>query len=200
MNLAKDVPASGVRDTRSLHEHNNAIKLRRNTSRWWPHPRVRTSPEVGPGATVGTPGLGYPLLLCLGKGFVIILGYDQIAGPLWSGVLILLTTAPDLSHDWERSGNAACPGRGGRSAQTAGAPDLPWSPDPRGSPGPLMGSRTTCIVTGPLAKGRSRRPASGWSGADTCLQARTRIQGRLVSIQGLTHHCIHCGRWTSALM
>ena len=49
-------------------------------------------------------------MLCLGKGFVIILGYDQVAGPLWSGVLILLTTAPDLSHDWERSRNAACPG------------------------------------------------------------------------------------------
>ena len=139
-------------------------------------------------------------MLCLGKGLVIILGYHQVAGPLWSGVLILLTTAPDLSHDWERSGNAACPGRGGRSAQTAGAPDLPWSPDPRGSPGPLMGSRTTCIVTGPLAKGRSRRPASGWSGADTCLQVRTHIQGRLVSILSLTHHSIHCGRWTSALM
>ena len=149
---------------------------------------------------VGTPGLGYPLLLWLGKGLVVILGYVQTAGPLWSGVLFLSTTAPDLSHDWERSGNAACPRRGRRSAQTAGAPDLPWSPDPRGSPGPLMGSRTTCIVTGPLAKGRSRRPASGWSGADTCLQARTRIQGPLVSIQGPTHHCIHCGRWTSALM
>ena len=75
MNLAIGVPASGVRDTRSLHEHNNAIKLRRNTSRWLPHPRVHTSPEVGPGATVGTPGLGYPLLLCLGKGLVVILDY-----------------------------------------------------------------------------------------------------------------------------
>ena len=111
--------------------------------------------------SVGTPGLGYPLLLCLGKGFVIILGYDQVAGPLWSGVLILLTTAPDLSHDWERSGNAACPGRGGRSSQIAGAPDLSWSPDPRGSPGPLMGSRTTCIVTGPLAKGKKSTPCLG---------------------------------------
>ena len=51
----------------------------------WPHPRVRTSPEVGPGATVGTPGLGYPLLLCLGKGLIVILDYVQAAGPLWSG-------------------------------------------------------------------------------------------------------------------
>ena len=44
-----------------------------------PHPRVRTSPEVGPGATVGTPGLGYPLLLCLGKSLVVILNYALAA-------------------------------------------------------------------------------------------------------------------------
>ena len=30
---------------------------------------------MGPGATVGTPGLGYPLLLCLGKSLVVILNY-----------------------------------------------------------------------------------------------------------------------------
>ena len=36
---------------------------------------------------VGTPGLGYPLLLCLGKGLVVILDYVQTVGPLWSGVL-----------------------------------------------------------------------------------------------------------------
>ena len=38
--------------------------------------------------SVGTPRLGYPLLLCLGKGLVVILDYDQTAGPLWSEVLI----------------------------------------------------------------------------------------------------------------
>ena len=111
----------------------------------------------------------------------------------------LSTTVPDLSHDWERSRNDACPGRDGQPEQ----PGLRTSRGvrtPRGSPGPLMGSRTTCIVTGPLTKGRSRHPASRWSGADTCLQARTRIQGRLVFILSLTHHCIHCGRWTPALM
>ena len=48
---------------------------------------------------VGTLGLGYPLLLCLGKGLVVILDYIQTAGPLWSGVLFLSTTAPDLSLD-----------------------------------------------------------------------------------------------------
>ena len=43
-----------VRSTRSRHEHANVISI---ASRYWPHLRVRTSPEVGPGATVGTPGL-----------------------------------------------------------------------------------------------------------------------------------------------
>ena len=43
-------------------------------------------------------------MLCLGKGLVVILGYVQTAGPLWSGVLFLSTMAPDLSHNWERSG------------------------------------------------------------------------------------------------
>ena len=37
--------------------------------------------------SVGTLGLGYPLLLCLGMGHVVILGYVQTTGPLWSGVL-----------------------------------------------------------------------------------------------------------------
>ena len=33
---------------------------------------------------VGTPGLGYLLLLCLGKSLVVILDYVQIAGPLFT--------------------------------------------------------------------------------------------------------------------
>jgi len=36
---------------------------------------------VGPGATVGTPGLVYPLLLCLGKSHVVILNYVQQPDP-----------------------------------------------------------------------------------------------------------------------
>ena len=81
------MPASGVQSTRPLHEHTDAIKFA------WKHitivapPRVRTSPEVGPGATIGTPGLGYPLLLCLGKSFVVILDYIRTTGPLRSGAL-----------------------------------------------------------------------------------------------------------------
>ena len=31
------------------------------------------------------------------------------------------------------------------------------------------------IATGPLSKGRFRHPASGWSGAATCLQAQTLV-------------------------
>ena len=86
-----------------------------------------------------------------------------------------------------------------RQANSRGSGPPKESGPPRKSRTP-HGSRTTCIITGPLTKGRSRHPASRWSGADTCLQAQTRIQGRLVSILSLTHHCIHCGRWTSALM
>ena len=80
---------------------------------------------------VGTSGLGYPLLLCLDEGLVIILGYVQTAGPMWSGVLFLSTTAPDLSHDWKRSGSAACPGRGGRSAPQPKQPGLRTSREAR---------------------------------------------------------------------
>ena len=36
---------------------------------------------------VGTPGLGYPILLCLGKSLVVIFDYVQTAGPLRSGAL-----------------------------------------------------------------------------------------------------------------
>ena len=149
---------------------------------------------------VSTPGLGYPLLLCLGKGLVVILDYVQTAGPLRSGVLFSRQRSRTCLTAGKDPGTPRVPKEAGARAPAAGAPDLPRSPDPRGSPGPLMGSRTTCKVTGPLTKGRSRHPASRWSGADTCLQAQTRIQGRLVSILSLTHHCIHCGRWTSALM
>jgi hypothetical protein len=42
---------------------------------------------VSPYQCVGTPGLGYPLLLCLGKDLVVILNYIQTAGPLRSGIL-----------------------------------------------------------------------------------------------------------------
>ena len=36
---------------------------------------------MGPGATVGTSGLEYPLLLCLGKSLVVILDYIRQPDP-----------------------------------------------------------------------------------------------------------------------
>ena len=69
---------------------------------------------------VGTPGLGYPLLLCLGKGLVVILGYVQTAGPLRSGVLFLSTTAPDLSHNWKGPGTLCVPGKAGAQPKQPG--------------------------------------------------------------------------------
>ena len=60
---------------------------------------------------------------------------------------------------------------------------------PHGVPDP-------CIVTGPLTKGRNRHPTSGRSGDATCLQD----MAVWVSIQTFTHHCIHYGRWTIALI
>ena len=106
----------------------------------------------------------------------------------------LSTAVPDLSHDWERSRSDACPGRGGQPVQqglrtSRGAQAPRKSRTPHGVPGHLFNNRTP-------HKERSRRPASGRSGADTCLQA----QGRSVSILSLTHHYIHCGWWTPALM
>ena len=94
---------------------------------------------------VGTPGLGYPFLLCLGKGLVVILGYVQTVGPLRSGVLFLSTTAPDLSHNWERSGKH-------RVSQERRA----LSPNSRGS-GPPAKSRTPAEVPDHLYSNRTPR-------------------------------------------
>ena len=93
-------------------------------------------------------------------------------------------------------GTPRVPEKAGTRAQAVGAPDLPEETGPPQGPGPLMGSRTARVVTGPLSEGRSRRPASGRSGADTCLQDIAVWASMLT----FTHHCIHCGRWTSALI
>ena len=52
------------------------------------HLALYSTPGLVPNDLVGTPGLGYPLLLCLGKGLVVILNYIQTSGPLRSGVLL----------------------------------------------------------------------------------------------------------------
>src|SRR6185437_5982210 len=151
--LATGVPASGVRSTRSLHEHTNAIELAWKHITIVAHPRVRTSPEVGPGATVGTPGLGYPLLLCLGKSLVVIFDYVQTAGPLRSGALFTRQRSRTRPPAGEGLGAPRVPEEAAAQPEQPGPPDLPWRSGPPRSPGPPMGSRTPCIVTRPLTKG-----------------------------------------------
>ena len=96
---------------------------------------------------VSTPGLGYPLLLCLGKkSFVVILNYVQQSNPY----------GPEALFTRQRSRTRPLVGKGPgapRVPEEADAqPEQPEAPD--------------------LAKGRNRHPASGWSGAATCLQAQ----------------------------
>ena len=82
---------------------------------------------MGPGATVGTPGLGYPLLLCLGeKSFAVILNYVQRPDPCGPEALFaqqrsrtrpLVGKGPGTPHD---------PGEAGAQ------PKQPWLRTSRG--------------------------------------------------------------------
>ena len=85
---------------------------------------------------VGTPGLGYPHLLCLGKGHVVIFNYIQAAGPLWSQVLFSQQLSGPVPTVGKGPETPRVPGETGTQAQAAGAPDLPRSPDPRRVPDP----------------------------------------------------------------
>ena len=80
---------------------------------------------------VGTPGLGYPLLLCQGKGLVVILDYVQTAGPLRSGVLF--------------------PRQRSRTCLTAGkGPGTPRVPEEAGAQPEQPGLRTSRGVRTPV--------------------------------------------------
>ena len=59
-------PIGGQSQSRPLQKLNGA------KSQKWPHLWVRTSPKVGPGATVGTLYQGYSLLLRQGRTRVVI--------------------------------------------------------------------------------------------------------------------------------
>ena len=85
---------------------------------------------------VGTPGLGYPLLLCLGKGLVVILDYVQTAGPLRSGALLTQQRSRTRSLPGKGPGAPRVPEEAGAQPEQPEAPDLPWRS------GPPMGSRT----------------------------------------------------------
>jgi len=116
---------------------------------------------------VGTPGLGYPFLLCLGKGLEVILNYVQTAGPLWSRVLI------------SRQRFRTCLTTG-KEPETTRVPEEAGSPNSRGS-GPLEGSgpprksRTPHRVPDPLYGNRTPR----WGKKSTpCLEV---VRSRHVS-------------------
>ena len=96
--------------------------------------------------SVGTPGLGYPLLLCLGKSLVVILDYVQNSRTPAVRSPVHPTTAPDPFPGWERSGSTTW---SRRSARTAGGSRPPVevltpteSRTPHGVPDPLYSNRT----------------------------------------------------------
>ena len=92
---------------------------------------------------VGTPGLGYPLLLCLGeKSFVVILNYVQrpdLCGPKALFAQQRSRTRPLVGKG---PGAPRVPGEAGAQPEQLGDPDLPWKSGPPRSPGPPQGSGT----------------------------------------------------------
>ena len=107
--------------------------------------------------TVGTPGLGYPLLLCLGKSLVVILNYALTAEqPDPCGLEPYLPgKRPRIRSPLGEGPVTPCvPEEVGPSQNSWGPRTSQGVPDPRRVPDP--------------SAGRNRHPAWGWSGADTC--------------------------------
>ena len=74
--------------------------------------RFVTSPEVGPGATIGTLYQGYPLLLQQGRTRVVIHNYALRSGaaePQGSGSYLTGQRPRTRSPLWDGSGDATCP-------------------------------------------------------------------------------------------
>jgi len=131
---------------------------------------------VGLGATVSTPGLGYPLLVCLGKSLVVILNYA------------LTTEQPDPC------GLEPCsPGKRPRTrSPLEEGPVTPHVPEEVALSQNRWGSRTSQGVPDPrrvpdpiyypdLSAGRSRYPAWGWFTAATCQWVRACGRDRVAS-------------------
>ena len=105
-------------------------------------------------------GLGYPLLLCLGKSLVVILDYIRTVGPLRTGALLPDNgpgPVPRLGkvreHHVFREKQALRPNnRGFRTSR--GSPDPRGVPDPHRGPGPLNRNRTP-------HRGKESAPLSG---------------------------------------
>ena len=93
-------------------------------------------------SSVGTPGLGYPLLLCLDKGLVVILDYVQTAGPLRSGVMFSRQRSRTCLTAGKGPGAPRVPEEAGAQPEQPGlrtsrgvrtpaeVPDPSWGPGP----------------------------------------------------------------------
>ena len=90
--------------------------------------------------SVGTPGLGYPLLLCLGeKSFVVILNYVQ--RPDLCGPKAMFAQQRSRTHPLVGKGPEAprVPGEAGAQPNNRGFRTSRGSLDPRGVPDPHRG-------------------------------------------------------------
>ena len=105
---------------------------------------------------VGTPGLGYPLLLCLGKGLVVILNYVQTAGPLWSGVLISRQRSRTCLTTGKGPGMPRVPGEAGAQPKQPGLRTSRGVRTPAEVPDPI---RDPGFPRGSGFHGRSGAPA-----------------------------------------
>ena len=168
-------------------------------------PPVRTSPEVGPGATVGTPGPGDPLLLSLGKSLVVIVNYaltterpdpcgpepyspgkrPRTRSPLEKGPVAPRISGVALSQNsW-----------GPRTFR--GVPDLPGVPDPCRVPDPdphtLSGPLSGVELTPRLGLVRNRHVSRARP------QVRARARGRELPLEESPTYRIQCSRRKCAL-
>ena len=102
--------------------------------------------------TVGTPGLGYPLLLCLGKrSFVVILNYVQQPDPCGPEVLFTRQRSRTRPLVGKGPGAPGVPEEAGAQPEQPEALDLPWRSGSPRNPGPPFG------VSDPLYSDRTPR-------------------------------------------
>ena len=124
--------------------------------------------------SVGTSGLGYPLLLCQDSQLSVTTPKEL--SNRTPGVRLHLT-GPTVSDPHPARGRVRChhvSRRREHSAKTAGGP------------GPPTGSRTPIYYPDP-SPGREQTPRLEGSGAATCPQAQARARGHQVSSRRLAH-------------
>ena len=146
----------GLHNMNNILHHENSVEVINHTNLY--------------NIIVGTPGLGYPLLLCLGKGLVVILNYA------------LTAEQPDPCGPEPYS-----PGKRPRTrSPLREGPVTPLVPEEVALSQNSWGPRTSQGVPDPIyypdpSAERNRHPAWGWSGAATCQWVRPRARDREAS-------------------